>query len=606
MRLRERRAALYSRFVVHNGFRLIWVMVVIWYEFGTYYWSLSSCKWPSLGSTNEKSTHVLLISDTQFIHGRNVGISQAWRRFLTDLNVRKNWHVTSRLNPHAVIFLGDMLASGRTLRSAKEYNQAAQQFKSVFTLPGVPMYYVPGNTDISLGMATKHSKDVKSFFTRSFGPLNQEFSIQNHTFIALDAPGLVDEDYQRAAQGRDYDNWNSPHEGTVAFVRSVYVEGEPVILLSHIPLSRPTTASCGPLREKGTIHRNVGQGYQSMLGKQTTQFLLETLRPSLIFSGDNRDYCEFTHSFVVSEDDEMKQKKVREVTVKSFSMSRHIRQPGSQLLSLVNPSPSDGASFSDSFCLLPDQDRIYSTIYPTLMVMTLLILFILNKTRTGRNRRNHMTPLPISSSQGSTLLLANGRTTPLQNLDADPWTPRTANSFLSPSSSTHASPRFSSGRKLRTSSCPTTPRGSPPRRYIAQPGESDEEEAMYPVYSSHRYPNHSQDHDLRSNGDWTSRREDSADDELTSVTHAHFSGTSAAGWKPVDTSKPSWSWTFVFRGRRRRMTLAIPAWEDLSALCQNRIGRAHRKGVAANTVIDMISTLWPAWLAWIIITWCHF
>ena len=147
-------------------------------------------------------------------------------------------------------------------------------------------------------MTKKHAKDVKSFYIQSFGPLNREFSIQNHTFIGLDAPGLVDEDYQRAAQGRDYDNWNALHEGTVAFVRSVYTgtsfepssptsltahEDEPVILLSHIPLSRPTTASCGPLREKGTIHRNVGNGYQSMLGKQTTQFLLEILRPSLIF-----------------------------------------------------------------------------------------------------------------------------------------------------------------------------------------------------------------------------------------------------------------------------------------------------------------------------------
>ena len=58
---------------------------------------------------------------------------------------------------------------------------------------------------------------------------------------------------------------------------------QPLILLSHIPLSRPSTATCGPLREKGKMHRNVGRGYQSLLGKQTTRFLLDTLRPSLIF-----------------------------------------------------------------------------------------------------------------------------------------------------------------------------------------------------------------------------------------------------------------------------------------------------------------------------------
>src|SRR6266550_455945 len=67
------------------------------------------------------------------------------------------------------------------------------------------------------------------------------------------------------------------------FPGSQSIDEEPLILLSHIPLSRPSTASCGPLREKGKMHRNVGDGFQSLLGKQTTQFLLDTLRPSLIF-----------------------------------------------------------------------------------------------------------------------------------------------------------------------------------------------------------------------------------------------------------------------------------------------------------------------------------
>jgi len=56
-----------------------------------------------------------------------------------------------------------------------------------------------------------------------------------------------------------------------------------VILLSHIPLSRAETAECGPLREKGTIGRGAGSGYQSMLGKQTTNFLLKRLQPLIVF-----------------------------------------------------------------------------------------------------------------------------------------------------------------------------------------------------------------------------------------------------------------------------------------------------------------------------------
>ena len=71
-------------------------------------------------------------------------------------------------------------------------------------------------------MATRHAKEVKNFYIQSFGPLNHVFSIHNHSFVGLDAPGLVDEDYQRAAQGRDYDDWNGLPGGAVSFVRSIY------------------------------------------------------------------------------------------------------------------------------------------------------------------------------------------------------------------------------------------------------------------------------------------------------------------------------------------------------------------------------------------------
>ncbi len=102
------------------------------------------------------------------------------------------------------------------------------------------MYYVPGNSDIrfvdvfyshsesnsatrcSLGKASRHAKELKNFYIQSFGPLNQAFSVHNHTFVGLDAPGLVDEDYHRTAQGRDYGDWNALPGGAVSFVRSIY------------------------------------------------------------------------------------------------------------------------------------------------------------------------------------------------------------------------------------------------------------------------------------------------------------------------------------------------------------------------------------------------
>lgn len=58
---------------------------------------------------------------------------------------------------------------------------------------------------------------------------------------------------------------------------------KPLILFSHIPLSRPEGASCGPLREKGWIRAGRGAGYENTLSQATTNMLLETFRPSLVF-----------------------------------------------------------------------------------------------------------------------------------------------------------------------------------------------------------------------------------------------------------------------------------------------------------------------------------
>ena len=55
------------------------------------------------------------------------------------------------------------------------------------------------------------------------------------------------------------------------------------VLFTHIPLSRPDDINCGPLRERGTILPGIGLGYQNTLGKDATRFLLDNLRPSLIF-----------------------------------------------------------------------------------------------------------------------------------------------------------------------------------------------------------------------------------------------------------------------------------------------------------------------------------
>ena len=97
-------------------------------------------------------------------------------------------------------------------------------------------------------------------------------------------------------------------------------------------------------------------------------------------SGDDHDYCELQH-----------QGGVREVTVKSFSMTMGIRKPGFQLLS-VPQDDKDSPGAADRPCLLPDQIGIYLEGYIPLVALTLVVMIVdlvlMRKVRMGSDRRD--------------------------------------------------------------------------------------------------------------------------------------------------------------------------------------------------------------------------
>lgn len=91
----------------------------------------------------------------------------------------------------------------------------------------------------------------------------------------------------------------SRHEGTIAkcdvdvgrsCAKLAAKPQDPRILITHIPLARPESASCGPLRERGRILKGAGIGYQNLLGSETTRFLLNNVKPSVIYRWVQRDY----------------------------------------------------------------------------------------------------------------------------------------------------------------------------------------------------------------------------------------------------------------------------------------------------------------------------
>ncbi|KAF7321631.1 Metallo-dependent phosphatase [Mycena kentingensis (nom. inval.)] len=367
-----------SRHIV-AGLRLVWAFVALWYERQVFIRSISRCAWPdSRLAKSQALMHVLLVADPQILDHRSYPDRPAvltWiSQFLVDLNLRKSWRAALRLRPDAVVFLGDMMDGGRFAMADSEYERYYARFASIFRSQ-IPTYYIPGNHDTGLGISEEFSPRAKERYISHFGPLNNHVKLANHSIILLDAPSLAEENVSQSVRG-----------GTSQFIKSFADshERDPVVLFTHIPLSRPEKSTCGPNRERGRIRQGFGFGYQNTLSKSTSSFVLDQLRPSVIFSGDDHDYCEHTHSFTIAG----QTRQVREVTVKSLSMAMGIRRPGFQLLSLVPPDPNQTtSSHSDSLCLMPDQLGIYLSTYIPLLVLSLLAIIAVNALRVlNRNR----------------------------------------------------------------------------------------------------------------------------------------------------------------------------------------------------------------------------
>ncbi|KAJ7703056.1 hypothetical protein B0H17DRAFT_1157179 [Mycena rosella] len=362
------------------------------YEYVVFIHSVRKCAWPDSDIASNVAwppTHVLLVADPQILDKRSYPDRAPSLTFisqlLVDLNLRKSWRAALRTRPDAVVFLEIFHVRRRV--SARAYRVSGQaltrfvkQIREIFsTVPkhfpighADSSYFIPGNHDTGLGVSEHFSERAGARYKSHFGPLNSHVTISNHSIVFLDAPSLVDEEFRRTDSGNSYSNW----QPVPAFSKSG--NQDPVVLFTHIPLSRPDGASCGPNRERGTIRRGVGFGYQNTLGKPASDFLLENLRPSVVF------------------------RHAREVTVKSLSMAMGIRQPGFQLLSLVPPHSVQGrSSHADSLCLLPDQLGIYLSTYIPFLVLSLLVLCAANIHRICSPRQAKRQSAPGSTNSPS-------------------------------------------------------------------------------------------------------------------------------------------------------------------------------------------------------------
>lgn len=316
----------------------LWIVAIYYHESYIFKSSMRSCAFETWVDPALPNEHTLaFIGDPQLVDEntyRRRGPALAATKFYTDLYMRRNYKMLhTYLQPELILFTGDLFDGGREWGNdvwEKEYERFKRVFAKPVTSKSNVIYSLPGNHDIGISDGIKY--EVYQRFRAHFGETSKSIDIGAWEVILFDTVALSSPDHKISASAREF---LSEYKNSVS--------EKPRMLLTHVPLYRDADAYCGPLRETNTsIKLQRGFQYQNVLDTATSQQIWSIIKPSVIFAGDDHDYCDYRHP-----------NGIHVINVKSFSWAMGIRNPGFQLVSL------SGSRYETKLCLLPNQLALF-------------------------------------------------------------------------------------------------------------------------------------------------------------------------------------------------------------------------------------------------------
>ena len=294
---------------------------------------------------------------------------------------------------------------------------------------------------------------------------------------------------------------------------------------------------------------------------------------------------------------------IREVTVKTFSEARNIRRPGFQLLTVFQPSPALTATHLDMPCFLPNAQGIYYTVYLPLALLTVFLLLICNI----RQPRRYQAPTvdDEATSDGSDAI------SPLPSPSLLTLNPPTSIQINVRSPVPNSASKFYSASHARLAPRMLSPLPSPLNS--PRPLEDDDYDELYPAqYATRRddmppvflngIPPEFQQFDPESRLRTPLSAKFPAPDPLRQLPRlTHRRGASA-----------KYTWSFVFGGRRRRISVPIITPERAWAWCRSSASfvtdllRGRRVGgvdLTRDLLMDCLSVFFTAGLTWSVLCW---
>lgn len=329
-----------------------WVLLLFTGEIGLFYHHIRQCKWPL-----QQSTNVAIVADPQIVDNNSYGQTGVLLRvveFFTDIYMRKSYRFLQTIrHPNHIVFLGDLMDGGREWTD-KDWMVEYKRFNSLFyqRSTNTPVYRMAGNHDIGIGNTVVPAAFTR--FLKHMGPTNQIINFTSHQVILLDTLTLESDDPKVNQSSR-------------LLVEQLRQQQQPIskprILFTHVPMWRPPQTDCGPRRQTGHSYLPNRTGYQfrDQLFQNTTQYLLDAIKPVAIFSGDDHDTCTVSHRILGTD------KLAIEYTIGAFGWASGVPVASYGLLSLGDDE------YMVQHCYLPYQLGIYLAYGSSFAISLLLI-----------------------------------------------------------------------------------------------------------------------------------------------------------------------------------------------------------------------------------------
>ncbi|PVU90386.1 hypothetical protein BB559_000490 [Furculomyces boomerangus] len=371
--------------------KIYWIVLILYGEYFIFFRTLYNSQWPQLSGDIQKNdfaiNHIAIIADPQLVD-RNSYKHTGFRLFLekmfTDNYVMKSFFNLKKIKkPDHYMFLGDLTDGGRELED-DEWETDLKRFHRIFHLNQYEkkrskILYAGGNHDYGSG----NTIDVASYkrFVNRISDVNYSVEVGNYVLVVIDTIGYESNNIDISSKTKSF----------IESVRKEYPE-KSVLLFTHVPLWRPSGTYCGKLRQgrKKSINDGVGYQYSNLVGKNASEYILQTIKPEVVFSGDDHDNCEIAHL--------VNNKAIKEYTVGAFGWASGVPYPSVGLLSLFSSKNGNQNYSKFQPILLPNQLHTY-LFYISSFVFTFILLLLSSVYEVVESRKysgNNVLPHKIS------------------------------------------------------------------------------------------------------------------------------------------------------------------------------------------------------------------